>query len=316
MKNECKKFIDFIITQKCTYKCPYCSQSKEQDLKHNEASQEIINSFFKLLKTLDKNFEITITGGEALLHPKFFDIINEVKKLGFKINLITNLSFKIEKYIEIFKLLNENLNRFDVSFHLTQIQDFASSLTKLEQFILNKPKNTKITFFIPIYDIDNLKEQQIEKLLEIAKKYNIEYSFQKIRYINNYSKEKHEKFISKHRKNETFGKLCYAGNKSLVIYENGNAYRCYSSRFAKTNHLGNIKDKNFKLINKPTPCCQKNCTCPKPNAYNQILQDKNYINAILQNITNVLFFPVLATKNIQIIKNKLKQKIKQQNRFS
>ena len=65
MENECKKFIDFIITQKCTYKCPYCSQSKEQDLKNNEASQETINSFFKLLNTLDKDFEITITGGEA-----------------------------------------------------------------------------------------------------------------------------------------------------------------------------------------------------------------------------------------------------------
>ena len=96
MENEAKKFIDFIITQKCTYRCKYCSQSKNQQDCHNDANIETINSFYKLLDKIEKDFEITITGGEAILHPDFFEIIKTVKMQGFKINLITNLSLTVK----------------------------------------------------------------------------------------------------------------------------------------------------------------------------------------------------------------------------
>jgi len=106
------KFIDFIITQKCTYRCKYCSQSKGQVAICENASSETIQAFYRLLDKIDKDFEITITGGEAMLHPDFFGIIKEVKLRGFKINLITNLSFKIEQYQKVF-----DTNRFCYSLY-------------------------------------------------------------------------------------------------------------------------------------------------------------------------------------------------------
>ena len=81
---EPKKFIDFIITQKCTYRCPYCSQSKNQCNDLNNASKETIESFYKFLDTLEKDFEITITGGEAILHPEFYSIIETIKQKVLK----------------------------------------------------------------------------------------------------------------------------------------------------------------------------------------------------------------------------------------
>jgi len=184
MANEIKKFIDFIITQKCSYACPYCSQSKNSAKVCNHADKETIKSFYGLLDNLEKDFEITITGGEAILHPDFFEIIQTVKQKGFKINLISNLSFNMKTYQMIFDLLDDSLNRFDISFHLNQIQNFNSTLEKIEKFLIAKPDNTNVTFFIPLYMIDAKKSKKIDELVKVAKKYNINYSFQKIRFLN------------------------------------------------------------------------------------------------------------------------------------
>ena len=186
---EPKKFIDFIITQKCTYRCPYCSQSKNQCNDLNNASKETIESFYKFLDTLEKDFEITITGGEAILHPEFYSIIKTIKQKGFKINLISNLSFSINTYLKIFELLNGSLNAFDISMHVNQIQNFNMTLEKLEQFLKAKPHSTKTTIYIPLYLVDKKQEGKIEKILKLAQKYKIPYSFQKIRFLNLYKKE-------------------------------------------------------------------------------------------------------------------------------
>lgn len=304
------KFIDFIITQKCTYRCKYCSQSKEQVEKCENASYETLQAFYRFIDNLDKDFEITITGGEAMMHPDFFEIINQVKLRGFKINLITNLSFKFEQYQKVFNLLDDNLNRYDISFHIDEIQNFNMMLEKLENFLLTKPENTKTTFFIPLYEINSKKESKIDKIIRIAKKYNIEYSFQKIRFLNTYKKYYSEKYVSTQKKIKTFGKFCYAGSKSAVIYENGNVYRCYSSRFSKVNFIGNLKDKDFQLNKDCSVCTKALCTCPKPSKYFQILEEEDLVAALKDSCVDLIYLPYFIYKNAKIIKTKIKQKFK------
>ena len=311
MKENPKKFIDFIITQKCTYNCIYCSQSKAETKNKENAKNKTINSFLKILKTLENDWEITITGGEAILHPDFFYLIKEVKKQNFKINLITNLSFNIKIYQKIFNILDNSLNRYDISFHLDEIKNFDETLKKAELFLKSKPYETKTTFLIPIFKINKHKEKQIEKIINLAKKYQINYDYQQIRYLNNFIKQtsKEKKYFQNIKPVKTYSKLCNAGKTSFIIYEDGEAYRCYSSRFLKSNSMGNINNKNFKLIKKATPCAMKYCNCPKPIIYNQIKENKKPIQAIVQNLKNLLFLPYLIVKNKNIIKIKLKQKI-------
>ena len=42
--NKPKKFIDFIITQKCSYTCEYCSQSKKENKEQQDANKKTIDS--------------------------------------------------------------------------------------------------------------------------------------------------------------------------------------------------------------------------------------------------------------------------------
>lgn len=311
MQNKPKKFIDFIITQKCTYNCEYCSQSKLQTKIKNNADKKTINAFFNLIKKLENDWEITITGGEAILHPDFYEIISEIKKLNFKVNLITNLSFDIKIYEKIFKLLSDNLNRYDISFHLDEIENFNTTIEKLENFIKLKPKNTKTVFLIPIYKLDKIKEEKINTIINIAKKYNINYDFQHIHYFDKYKNLSlsDKNYIKNKKPKKTFSTLCSAGKSSLVIYEDGEAYRCYSSRFLKSNSLGNIKNKNFKLVDKAIPCTLKYCTCPKPRLYGQIQSTKKPISAYLYSIKNIFYLPYMIIKKREIIIAKLKQMI-------
>ena len=303
-----KKFIDFIITQKCTYACPYCSQSKAETKDKKDADLKTINSFLSLLNKIDKDFEITITGGEAMLHPEFCNLAEKIKNKGFKINLITNLSFEIEKYKKIFDLLDNSLNRFDISFHLDEIKDFDLTADKLKQILKIKPSATDTVFLIPIYKINTQKERKIEIIKQIANENNIKIDFQHIHFFEKYAENKeNEKDYIKNMPQKTFSSLCFAGCHSAVIYENGEVYRCYSSRFLKSNHLGNINDKNFSLLSSPKPCVHNFCTCPKPKNYGQITNSKAPFKAITLKALNMLFFPYYILKNFDIVKAKIKQ---------
>lgn len=301
------KFIDFIITQKCTYKCPYCSQSKAEAKEKKDASDSTINSFLNLLDIIDKDFEITITGGEAMLHLAFYDLIEKIKQKGFKINLITNLSFEIDKYKKVFDLLNNSLNRFDISFHLDEIKDFNHTMEKLKQIIKLKPINTKTVFLIPIYNLNNEKEEKIEIIKQIASENNINTDFQHIHFFENYINSDDEQKYIKNKPLKTFSNICCAGSLSAVIYETGEAYRCYSSRFLKSNYLGNINNKNFSLLNTMKPCVHNFCTCPKPKNYNQITNRKALLKAVAARVLNMIFMPYFIVKNIDIVNVKIKQ---------
>ena len=180
-------------------------------------------------------------------------------------------------------------------------------LEKLEEFMLLKPHITKTTFFIPLDKIDVKKELKIDKIIRMAKKYDADFSFQKIRFLNTFKNSSNEKYISHHQKRKTYAKLCFAGCESAVIYENGEAYRCYSSRFNYSNYLGNINNSEFKLNEDAFACTSSCCNCPKPQAYSQICIERDYIEALGKTVKNIINLPRLIIKNKQIVITKIKQ---------
>ena len=299
------KFIDFIITQNCTYKCAYCSQSKKEASSKQAADKKTINSFLNFLSKIDNDFEITITGGEAILHPDFYYIIKEIKNLNFKINLISNLSFPLEVYQGIFNILEDNLNKFDISCHLDEIKNFNNFLDKLDDFIKLKPPSTKVKLLIPIYNIDEAKKEKIKQLEIFGKNNGIEFEYQKIRFLTTYLDNEEEYPFN--IPPQSYGKYCYSGCYSCVIYPNGKAYRCYSSRFIKSNYLGNINDYNFKLNKDKQICTFKCCTCPKPVLYEQLTNEENHFLANLTVLNNFLYFPIMLIKNKKIMFEKIAQ---------
>lgn len=82
------KRIDIAIYSGCNLRCKHCYQA---DLKNSEIclSYEKIKDVLLNCKDLGA-YELTITGGEPLLHPNFFRILNLANKLGYKKIVFTN----------------------------------------------------------------------------------------------------------------------------------------------------------------------------------------------------------------------------------
>lgn len=64
-----------------------------------------------------------------------------------------------------------------------------------------------------------------------------------------------------HKKDrKTTGMLCRMGQMYAKILPNGNVYRCC---VRDAIFLGNILDRNFKLLDEPQPCEAQQCPCWK-----------------------------------------------------
>lgn len=305
--------VDFLITQKCNYRCEYCSQSKKYSKNLNHASDEVIEAFLRFLKTLDSSFEITISGGEPLCHPRFYEVLEEIKRQNLKLSVISNFSFPFENYKKIVDIMGENLVEMFVSYHSSQIKDFGEFKDKVLKFNDYKSNGAKfrVASVLSEENVQNLKE-----MAEFLKPAGIEFILQHMRIKNSYVKysKEAEEFLSKNAapekgiKLKTFGKLCHAGEKFLLIYENGEAYRCYSSRFNRAHSVGNIKDKNFRLLKCAAPCMNLKCTCPKPVKFGMLdIKRANYPLAGVFLIRNLVYLPYYVLKNFDIIKAKIEQ---------
>lgn len=305
--------VDFLITQKCNYRCEYCSQSKKFYKNTAHSNDDTINAFLKFIKTLEPGFEITISGGEPLCHPRFFDVVQEIKNYNLKLSVISNFSHPIKDYKKIVDIMGENLAELFVSYHSSQVKDIKEFRKKIVEFNSYKPVGTSFCVGSVLSD-ENYPI--LKGMAEFLKENKIKFCLQHMRIKNSYVQYKKEaaEFLAENAKIEpgrvlnTFSKMCYAGYKFLLIYENGDAYRCYSSRFNKAHSLGNIKDKNFKMFNCPVPCVNTKCTCPKPISFNMLdLKHSNMSLALLYALKNAAYLPFLLLKNLDILKAKLEQ---------
>ena len=292
MRNKKTFILDFFITQNCNYRCPYCSQSKKFHKGiFEEASIETINSVLNFIdKNSDKfNFEITVSGGEPLVHPHFFEFLDELKKRNVIVSVVSNFSFDIEKYKKIKDILGENFKELLVSLHLSQVKNLDIFLKKAE--IFNSYKGNTNFFVASVLTDENVYN-------DIAKEFISNFPISNIK-----------------EKSGTYSKICLAGVNFMIIYQNGECYRCYSSRFNKVHSLGNIKSKNFKLYSKPMPCLNKNCTCPKPILYNMVDYSKNApFRAFVLSLFNAFFVPFYVVKNFKSLKEKFIQGEKFKNK--
>ncbi len=88
------KEISIEITNKCSLKCIHCSSESGNEF-NNELSLNEILSIIEQTKSLGGHI-LTLSGGEPLLRPDLFEIINHAKTRNFEIRLQTSGAYKTE----------------------------------------------------------------------------------------------------------------------------------------------------------------------------------------------------------------------------
>lgn len=100
--------INWHILNWCNYRCSYCAvkPSLTSDFKDLSQVSQNYKTMISRLGTIDKPFEVCLTGGEPTLHPNLNDLLerltnlNNLKKVWFFTNLSRSVSFisTLKKY--------------------------------------------------------------------------------------------------------------------------------------------------------------------------------------------------------------------------
>ncbi len=93
--------VSLMITRRCNLNCLYCGSAPEQFLREDMTTKELLSTIDELASC--GVFRIAITGGEPLLHPDFFVIINAILKHPMRLQIDTNATLVTEKVVERLK---------------------------------------------------------------------------------------------------------------------------------------------------------------------------------------------------------------------
>lgn len=140
----------FIRLAGCNLRCSYCDTCYA--LKNFNGTEMSVDEIVKKAKKMDYR-NITLTGGEPLIHKDVDDLISKLCENGFYVNIETNGSVPIDKYIT-----NKNII-------LTMDYKLPSSGVEKNMNLNNLEKlreNDVLKFVIGKDDFDKLK-QVVEK---------------------------------------------------------------------------------------------------------------------------------------------------------
>ena len=234
-----KLYINFWITLRCNYRCSYCIVQKHLN-KHKEEKtmEEWTEALLKLPKAT-----IAITGGEPFLYKGAAQLINNLSK-KHRMALTTNLTFPEE----LMKVKDEN------TFVCLSYQRETISLEEFAE----KVKKVKSHFKKVSINYVNTTNEDTSDLREVFEK--------KLGVLFNDDPE------IKPTDEKTGKKIsCTAGSTFLALTPNGNVYTCSMGFYNHKFYIGNIFDKDFKILSKPIICdtkcvwdCDQDYTIRKP----------------------------------------------------
>lgn len=158
--------IEWLVTEKCNFKCSYCGLYNNK--KKPETDLSILSTFIKSIhrKQLVYDFDFFVFGGEPFLHPNIDFIIGEMNYREIKYTIQSNCSsFSICKIKE----LENKIKSINFSIHLREFQNKENIFNNIQQAIDLKVniKNIEVMY------IDSNDENLYYELVNIFPNLNI-----------------------------------------------------------------------------------------------------------------------------------------------
>lgn len=263
------------ITYECNYRCSYCIVDRWRETRYIS-----INEWKIIWDEIFENYgstHIRFSGGEPFVYPNFIELL---KILGEKhtLNITTNLSFNAKELLkETASIIDKCSLSLSASYHpeYQKLNDFIKKVIYLKSngiyvsvSIVAWPPILKN---IPLIK-RNMEENNIEFLIIplqgrfFDKNYPEDYTEQELIFLKNMSVTTSNpaskdmiNFKVNKEDNNIKKRLCRMGQNFGLIRPNGDVFRCCT--FEKDAYLGNIIDRTFKLLDKPTWCEINPCTC-------------------------------------------------------
>lgn len=229
----------------CNWKCEYCPNSIHQRL-----PRYMDFSLFQIIMQRAKEYKyikyVTLHAyNEPTLDPRFFELVNEVQKQGFRLVLYTNGSYldeaKIKHLIQLgnLKEIIFNIPSFDkkIMQNMTGSTDYDNVMNAIDLSIKN---NIAVTFSIQGRD-----KQREKASIEISKNYPqckivSHDSFDRAGSLTN-------KYFQNYAINETFLAGCVTMNEAVNVTVDGDITLCCNDYYRK-NLFGNLRNNSLSSL--------------------------------------------------------------------
>jgi organic radical activating enzyme len=278
-------YIDWILGTLCNYKCSYCP-SVLNDGRFKFPDIELAKSILKDLKEKynDKDIILVISGGEVTVWKDFPEFVNESKKHGLSIQLVTNGSKSLEwwdSHAELMDLISITIHwEYADKKHINDLCLLIKDKTQLKLTVMATPDkiDQSIQFAYELSKIPDILIELKPIRKDLGPNLIEDYTPQQLKqlgvknYFGRFKKgyknqliftDKGQQFnigLSVINKENCWkGWLCYAGLETLKISESGNVFRanCF---IESGNSLGNIYDK-VEYPTDPVVCPYDFCKC-------------------------------------------------------
>jgi molybdenum cofactor biosynthesis enzyme MoaA len=169
--------VSWFLGKRCNYDCSYCPTFVHDNYSPHMKKEKIydmIDQIEKQISLQNKEFKISITGGEPFVHPAFIDICKKLKekKSCKKLSVVTNGSVSYEMYVKSIQYI-DNLT---ISLHLEKPEK-TTNLT-LEK-ILKLNKNKKLFLNVNLMAVPG-KFDKIKQIISLFTKNEIKFVLRKI----------------------------------------------------------------------------------------------------------------------------------------
>jgi len=239
---ETYNYIACFLTLACNYDCRYCINLLHRGKRGAPriiSGREWVSSINKIRPSAD--IPVTLQGGEPSLHPDFLWIINNIDP-EHPIDILTNLSFDVEKFI---KLINPR--------RLTRKSPYASirvsyhpQFMEIEELISRVLRMKEAGFSMGVYGI---LHPEFELLIREAqmKCRNVGIDFRTKEFLGEFEgvafgKYRYSGAVSGRRIGS-----CICRTSELLLAPDGNIFKCHRDLYEGETPIGNILDDAFAI---------------------------------------------------------------------
>ncbi len=262
----------------CNYRCSYCFfEGKWQEYRKRNiylAPDEWLRYWKRIYDKYGPPY-IVITGGEPFIYPGFIEIIKKLSEISFHINISSNSSGDLNKFVEE---INPQKVSLSLSFQpeFDELEDFIKRVLFIRKYKFNGCIN--LVAYPPFFeDIDSYKAKfaSIGESLKIISFFG---EYQGRIYPEGYTQEERDSigiddaWFKKIRKR---GSLCPAGQKTALIFPDGKVARC--GQIGEDMVLGNFLAQDFKLLDSPLPCEAEYCPCDEGEVIPEDKKEENLL---------------------------------------
>ncbi len=235
-------YIACFLTLECNLKCPYCINLFSRGKRHTNkiiSGKAWVEGLNRLV--CPDNLPVTLQGGEPSLHPDFIWIIKNIKEC-LQIDILTNLSFEVKKFIKEIPperlLRNALYPNIRVTYH-----PYYNDLDKLIKKVLIMQQTG---FSIGIFGILHPKFKQ--EILNAQKRcLDLGVDFRTKEFLGEFNGRLFGTYLYPEVVGNVNRKNCLCRTSEFIIGPDGSIYRCHHDLYKDFCAIGNLLDPTLTI---------------------------------------------------------------------